>query len=78
MAEGGVLGIWRAMMVNYLNIVAYKLAFCQKVAAVVKAIVVNVGYRLAPEHPFPIPVEDCFTSVLWVRPCTSYRPLIVY
>lgn len=27
--------------------------------------VVNVGYRHAPEHPFPLPVEDSFEGLLW-------------
>ncbi len=27
---------------------------------------VTVEYRLAPEHPHPVPVEDCYASLLWL------------
>ncbi|KAJ7624713.1 Alpha/Beta hydrolase protein [Roridomyces roridus] len=27
--------------------------------------VVNVEYRLAPEHPTPIPQDDCYTGIKW-------------
>jgi acetyl esterase len=35
-------------------------------AAELGAIVVSVEYRLAPEHPFPAPVEDCYAGLAWM------------
>jgi len=30
------------------------------------ATVISVNYQKAPEHPFPIPFDDCYATLLWV------------
>lgn len=37
-----------------------------RIAARIGAVVVAPAYRLAPEHPYPAAVEDCWTALRWV------------
>jgi acetyl esterase/lipase len=34
-------------------------------AAELDAVVVSVEYRLAPEHPYPAPLHDCYAGLAW-------------
>ena len=51
-------------------------------AEICEAVVVMVDYRKAPEHPFPVPVYDCYAALEWVdsqrnRLGIDHLPLVV-
>ncbi|MDH6109397.1 acetyl esterase [Kitasatospora sp. MAP12-15] len=41
-------------------------AICRSLTNAVGCTTLTVGYRLAPEHPFPAAVQDCWATVRWV------------
>jgi acetyl esterase/lipase len=40
--------------------------FCRQIAAELDVVVAAVDYRVAPEHRFPIPLEDCYSALTWL------------
>ena len=38
---------------------------CQQLVLEIGCVIVSVDYRLAPEHPFPEPLEDCYAALKW-------------
>ncbi len=42
-------------------------ALCQSLANRLGIGVISVDYRLAPEHRFPIPLQDCYDALVWCQ-----------
>ncbi|QBD80691.1 alpha/beta hydrolase [Ktedonosporobacter rubrisoli] len=40
--------------------------FCRHLAVESGCLVASVGYRLAPEQPFPAGLEDCYAAAVWL------------
>lgn len=40
--------------------------YLRKLSRLTNVAIAAVEHRLAPEHPYPIPVEDCYAALLWL------------
>ncbi|MFI5717944.1 alpha/beta hydrolase [Nocardia sp. NPDC051750] len=40
--------------------------FCRLVADRLGVVAASVEYRLAPDHPYPAPLEDCYAGLCWL------------
>lgn len=47
---------------------------CRKFARELGATIASVNYRLAPEHPYPAPVEDCYSVLGWLSRLPAVDP----
>ncbi len=50
-------------VLNFLDIYDASLA---RLANQSGSTIISVNYQKAPEHPFPIPFDDCYATLLWV------------
>lgn len=41
--------------------------WCQRIADTADCMVVNIDYHLAPEHVFPVALEECYDVLGWLR-----------
>jgi acetyl esterase/lipase len=41
-------------------------AHCAAIAEELNIVVASVDYRLAPEFPYPVPLEDCYVGLAWL------------
>jgi len=49
-------------------------ALCRQLCEKSESLVIAIDYRLAPEHPYPEPLVDCYDAVKWIRNnCQTYN-----
>lgn len=48
--------------------------FCRLVADRLGIVAASVEYRLAPDHPFPVPLADCYAGLRWLAAQSEVDP----
>ena len=51
-------------VLNYINKYDAQL---QELALLTNSVIVSINYQKAPEHKFPIPFDDCYTTFVWLH-----------
>jgi acetyl esterase/lipase len=49
-------------------------ALCRRFSRELGITVAAVDYRLAPEHPYPAPLEDCYSALTWLAGLPAVDP----
>jgi acetyl esterase/lipase len=49
-------------------------AICRRFARDLGITIAAVEYRLAPEYPYPIPLEDCYSALTWLAGLPAVDP----
>lgn len=66
MSEPGPAMLWIHGGGTLMGTAAQEDRFCRKLVNFTDVSVVAVDHRLAPEHPYPAPLEDCYAALLWL------------
>ena len=65
-AEPGPALLWIHGGGTTMGAAAQEDGFCRKLMNFTDVSVAAVDHRLAPEHPYPKPLEDCYAALVWL------------